>query len=112
MTSPSVDALILARALSASRSMAPGPTGSVLVSACLIRCSGHLGKEAAMRQVKIGDVTIDAVIEREGPWRRPQDFFPAYDEAIFKEHLKTMEPEVFDAATGLMVITYQTFVVR
>ena len=65
-----------------------------------------------MRQVRIGDITIDAVIEREGPWRRPQDFFPAYDEAIFKRHLPTMEPEVFDQALGMMVITYQTFVVR
>ena len=65
-----------------------------------------------MRQIRIGDITIDAVIEREGPWRRPQDFFPAYDEAIFKHHLPSMEPEVFDAALGMMVITYQTFVVR
>ena len=65
-----------------------------------------------MRQVRIGDITIDAVIEREGPWRRPQDFFPAYEEAIFKRHLPAMEPEVFDQALGMMVITYQTFVVR
>ena len=65
-----------------------------------------------MKQIRIGDVTIDAVIEREGPWRRPQDFFPAYDDAVFKHHLKTMETEVFDAASGQMVITYQTFVVR
>ena len=65
-----------------------------------------------MRQVRIGDITIDAVIEREGPWRRPQDFFPAYDEAVFKRHLPTMEPEVFDHVLGMMVITYQTFVVR
>ncbi len=67
---------------------------------------------SAVKQIRIGDVTIDAVIEREGPWRRPQDFFPAYDDAVFKHHLKTMEPEVFDSASGLMVITYQTFVVR
>ena len=65
-----------------------------------------------MRQVRIGDITIDAVIEREGPWRRPQDFFPAYDEAVFKHHLPSMEPEVFDLGVGMMVITYQTFVVR
>ena len=65
-----------------------------------------------MKQLRIGDITIDAVIEREGPWRRPQDFFPAYDEAVFKHHLPTMEPEVFDAALGMIVITYQTFVVR
>ena len=65
-----------------------------------------------MRQLRIGDITIDAVIEREGPWRRPQDFFPTYDEKVFRHHLPSMEPEVFDDALGLMVITYQTFVVR
>ena len=65
-----------------------------------------------MKQLRIGDITIDAVIERDGPWRRPQDFFPAYDEAVFKRHLPSMEPEVFDVALGKMVITYQTFVVR
>ena len=27
-----------------------------------------------MKQLRIGDITIDAVIEREGPWRRPQIF--------------------------------------
>jgi hypothetical protein len=65
-----------------------------------------------VRTIRIGDITIDAVIEREGPWRRPQDFFPAYDEAVFNSHLPVMEPEVFDPASGKMFITYQTFVVR
>ncbi|MEH2498242.1 hypothetical protein V1294_004721 [Bradyrhizobium sp. AZCC 1678] len=72
----------------------------------------HNGERDGMKQLRIGDITIDAVIEREGPWRRPQDFFPAYDDAVFKHHLTGMEPEVFDAGLGLMVITYQTFVVR
>jgi hypothetical protein len=64
-----------------------------------------------MRQIRVGNITIDAMIEREGPWRRPQDFFPAYDEATFKRHLRAMEPEVFDATLGMLVITYQTFLV-
>ena len=38
------------------------------------------------------------MIERESPWRRPQDFFPAYDDAVFRRHLPGMEPEVFDTA--------------
>ncbi len=65
-----------------------------------------------MRQIRIGDITIDAVIEREGPWRKPQDFFPAFDQAIFDAHVPQMEPEVYDPATGMLVMTYQTFVVR
>src|SRR3981189_3102937 len=48
-----------------------------------------------MKQIRIGDITIDAVIEREGPWRRPQDFFPAYEEAGLKHHLPSMDPEGF-----------------
>jgi glyoxylase-like metal-dependent hydrolase (beta-lactamase superfamily II) len=65
-----------------------------------------------MRQIRIGDVTIDAVVEREGPWRFAKDFFPLYDEATFQRHLPSLEPEVFDVASGKMNITYQTFVVR
>ena len=60
---------------------------------------------------KIGDITIDAVIEREGRGGG-RGFLPAYDEAVFERHLPSIEPEVFDAASRMMVITYQTFVVR
>ena len=65
-----------------------------------------------MRQLQIGDVTITSIVERDGPWRKPETMFPAYDAAVAAEHFKTMEPEVFDHASGRMVITYQTFVVR
>ncbi len=65
-----------------------------------------------MRQIRIGDITIDAVIEREGPWRKPKDFFPAFDEAVFQSHLPSLEPETYDVASGLINMTYQTFVVR
>ncbi len=65
-----------------------------------------------MRQLKIGDVTITSIIERDGPWRKPVDMFPAYTEEVATRHLKTLDPEIFDPATGMMYITYQTFVVR
>jgi len=65
-----------------------------------------------MHTLKIGDVTITSIIERDGPWRRPEDMFPAYDPVLGKQHLATLEPFVFDTASGRMVITYQTFVVR
>ena len=65
-----------------------------------------------MKTLTIGDVTITSIIERDGPWRKPQDMFPAYDEAIAKRHLADLDPVCFDAASGRMVITYQTFVVR
>ncbi len=65
-----------------------------------------------MKTLQFGDVTITSIIEREGPWRKPADMFPAYDEALAAKHLATLDPEVIDKATGMMNITYQTFVVK
>ncbi|MBK1659236.1 MBL fold metallo-hydrolase [Paracraurococcus ruber] len=65
-----------------------------------------------MQRLQIGDVSITSIVERDGPWRRPAEMFPAYDEAIGARHLAELDPVVFDAASGRMVITYQTFVVR
>ena len=65
-----------------------------------------------MRKLTIGDVTITSIIERDGPWRRPEDMFPAYDPEIGRRHLAEMDPCVFDFASGKMVITYQTYIVR
>ena len=65
-----------------------------------------------MREIKVGDVTITSIIERDGPWRKPEAMFPAFDPVIGHRHLAEMDPVVFDAASGMLVITYQTFVVR
>ena len=40
-----------------------------------------------MKKLSIGDVTITSIIERDGPWRTPQEMFPAYDPIIGKRHL-------------------------
>ena len=34
-----------------------------------------------MQTLTIGDVTITSIVERDGPWRRPQDFFLGYEPA-------------------------------
>jgi glyoxylase-like metal-dependent hydrolase (beta-lactamase superfamily II) len=65
-----------------------------------------------MQTLRIGDVTITSIIERDGPWRKPEDMFPTYDPVQGKGFLADMDPVVFDPASGRMVITYQTFVVR
>ena len=65
-----------------------------------------------MQTLKVGDVTISSIIERAGPWRKPVDMFPSYDHEVAREHLRTLDPVCFEAASGLMYITYQTFVVR
>ena len=65
-----------------------------------------------MNEIKIGDVTITSIVERSGPWRAPKDMFPAYTAEAGEKHLAEMDPVSYDAATGKMYITYQTFVVR
>ena len=65
-----------------------------------------------MHTLKVGDVTITSIIERDGPWRKPEDMFPAYDAVLGRRHLAELDPVVFDPASGRMVITYQTFLVR
>ena len=65
-----------------------------------------------MKTLTIGDVTITSIVERDGPWRKPADMFPDYDPVIGERHLAELDPVCFDAASGKMVITYQTFVVK
>ena len=65
-----------------------------------------------MKELSIGDVTITSIVERDGPWRTPEEMSPAYDPVIGHRHLAELDPDVFDPASGKMVITYQTFVVR
>jgi len=52
-------------------------------------------RKASMKKLTIGDVTVTSIIERDGPWRRPEDMFPAYDPDIGRRHLAELDPEVF-----------------
>ena len=65
-----------------------------------------------MRDLMIGDVRITSLIERDGPWRTPETMFPKYDPEIGRRHLAELPPFVFDPASGKMVITYRTYIVR
>src|ERR1700752_2236850 len=61
-----------------------------------------------MQKLTIGDVTITSLIERDGPWRKPEDMFPIYDPVAGKKYLAEMDPVVFDPDSGQMSITSQT----
>mgnify|MGYP003629007492 CR=1 FL=1 len=65
-----------------------------------------------MRPFRVGDILVSSFIERDGPWRAPSIMFPTADRDTALAHLRNMPPEVYDAAQDLLVITYQTFVVR
>jgi glyoxylase-like metal-dependent hydrolase (beta-lactamase superfamily II) len=65
-----------------------------------------------MHKLQIGDVTIASIIERDGPWRPIENMFPTCDPELARKHLAEMEPFVWDAASGKLIMPYQTFVVR
>ena len=65
-----------------------------------------------MREMQVGDVRITSIIERDGPWRAPAAMFPGFDPVAGPAMLAELDPEVYDAASDRLVITYQTFVVR
>jgi hypothetical protein len=62
-----------------------------------------------MKTLKIGDVAITSLIERDGPWRTPEAMFPAYDPELGRKRLAELDPIVFDPASGRMVITTKRF---
>ena len=65
-----------------------------------------------MKPLTLGDVSITSVIERDGPWRAPEAMYPACDKETAIAHLRTMEPFLYDADQNMLVITYQTYIVR
>ncbi len=65
-----------------------------------------------MKPFTLGDMEISSIIERDGPWRRPGAMFPTCDPDVAAAHLESMEPFLYAPASDLLVITYQTLVVR
>lgn len=65
-----------------------------------------------MERLQVGDVEVTNIVERDGPWRAPATMFPELDPVEGEGLLNSMPAFVYDAVRDLIVITYQTFVVR
>ncbi len=65
-----------------------------------------------MKPISVGDIRVSSIIERDGPWRAPEVMYPTCDKETAIAHLKTMEPFLYDTAKNMLVITYQTYIVR
>ena len=65
-----------------------------------------------MKPIAIGDIQVSSIVERDGPWRHPAEFYLGVDAARARARLLELEPFVYDAARDLLVITYQTFILR
>jgi glyoxylase-like metal-dependent hydrolase (beta-lactamase superfamily II) len=65
-----------------------------------------------MKAIKVGDVSISSIIERDGPWRAPNVMFPSATPEALAEVMAAVPDFTYDRAKDLLVITYQTFVLR
>ncbi len=65
-----------------------------------------------MQRITLGDVSIDSIVERSGPWRTPEAMFPAFEPQSGRRHLQQLGPAHYDAGSNRLCIAYRTFVVR
>jgi len=65
-----------------------------------------------MTPITIGAVRVSSIIERDGPWRAPAAMFPTATPAELAEVMPQVQDFAYDRAKDLLVITYQTLVVR
>ena len=69
---------------------------------------------AAMLQRRLGDITIDRIIETEtaDPFFDPLEFFPETTAEHWAPHKAWMEPTAMDPGSGKLVLAIQSFLVR
>src|SRR5690606_26759148 len=62
--------------------------------------------------IRLGDVTISAILEHQKLGMRAEDLFIGSDSATVARHYAEMEPFLYDAESGRIVLAFQSFVVR
>ena len=60
-----------------------------------------------MKPVKISDVSVSSIIEREGPWRAPNIMFPSATAEQLAEVMSLAPNFAYDRAQDLLCITFQ-----
>ncbi|MDE2198446.1 MAG: MBL fold metallo-hydrolase [Rhodospirillales bacterium] len=63
-------------------------------------------------RTRIGAIEVFRVEEMLGPGFDPAFLFPAYDKAVLAQHPMLAEPAYFDAATGRLMSSMQSWLVR
>lgn len=62
--------------------------------------------------LQIGDIRVDSVEEFEGPYRDPLEMYPDADATLLDAHRHWMAPRFLDPATGLLVFSFRSFLIR
>jgi glyoxylase-like metal-dependent hydrolase (beta-lactamase superfamily II) len=71
------------------------------------------GERPAMStKIQVGDITIHRIVEQEGPFFGPFDFFPKLSKEMWEENLPWLSPRFVDAATGKLNLCIQSYLVQ
>ena len=65
-----------------------------------------------MRALAFGDVTVERLVEAEGPAFHPGFILPDSDQAAIDRERSWLEPHFFDPATGRFVMSLHSYVIR
>ncbi len=60
----------------------------------------------------VGDLTIHRIVEMECGFMSPFEFLPDLDRAVFEENRAWLEPAAYDPATGMLVFSFHSYVIR
>lgn len=63
-------------------------------------------------QHRLGDITIDRIIEQQAPLFEPSFFFPALTPEVLEENRSWLEPIYLDPKTGRVVLCIQSYLIR
>ncbi len=62
--------------------------------------------------IALQDITIHPVVEQQGPYFDPLEFFPTLSKDLLEENRSWLEPHCIDPATGKLVLCIQSFVIK
>ncbi len=65
-----------------------------------------------MRTKRIGDIEISAIAEFAGPYRDPLEMFPDATQKLVDHHRGWLEPGCIDPESGMLILAFQSFLVR
>ncbi|MFC1664673.1 MBL fold metallo-hydrolase [Pseudomonadota bacterium] len=65
-----------------------------------------------MNQIKLGNVTIDRIVESENADIDPTYFFPDTTLADWAPHRAWLQPKAMDAQTGMLILPIQSYLIR
>ena len=65
-----------------------------------------------MLNINVGDISVQRILEWEGPVFVPEKFFPDATPDALAPHRHWLEPKALDPETGMLILPFQSYLVR